>query len=168
MQPFVPDTARLPVGALGSFDDPDVGAANQAAWAFADPGRTRGRPIEAARAAAGLEYIAGAFYTNPRWQFISANTQEYLLQGRREMRAALGVVPGTPSQRVVDALAGAGNALAADDQARALALLGAPVFQGTGQQTLAVLTNMPYLQSANIGTIRASNELFGPNGNSRF
>ena len=168
LQPFVPDTARLQPGVLGSFEDADVGAINQAQWAFADPGRTRGRPIEAARAAAAMDYIAGQFYTSPRWQVISALTQEQLLQGRREVRAALGVVPGTPSQLVVNALAGAGNALAAGQQDQALALLGAPVFAGTPQQTLAVLSNMPYLSEANIGTQHAANELFGSTGNDRF
>ena len=165
--PFVPDKARLPPGAISSGGDPDVAALNQAQWVFADPGNTRGRPIEAARGAAAIEYVAGHFYTAPRWAFIDALTLEQLLQGRRQVRAVLGVVPGTPSQAVVNALAGAGNALADGRQDIALSLLGAPVFQGTGQQTLAVLTNMPYVPEANISTQRAANELFGSNGNSR-
>lgn len=158
--PFVPDTARLAAGALGSGGDVDVGAVNQAQWAFADSGRTYGRPVEAARAAAALDYIAGEFTTSPRWDRISALTKEQLLEGRREVRGALGVVPGVSSQQVVDALAGAGNALAAgrDDDARKL--LGAPVFAGTGAETLARLSNMPYLRMANVGTMRAGNELF--------
>ena len=160
LAPFVPDTARLAPGALGSGGDVDVGAVNQAQWAFADSGRTYGRPVEAARAAAALDYIAGEFTTSPRWGQVSALTKEQLLEGRREMRAALGVVPGMSSQRVVDALARAGTALAAgrDDDARTL--LGAPVFTGTGAETLARLSNMPYLRMANVSTMRAGNELF--------
>ena len=163
-QPFVPDTARLPPGALGNGFDPDVTAVNQAQWAFADNSRTRGRPIEAARAAASMDYIAGQLYTSPRWSNISALTKEQLLQGREEVRAALGVVPGTSSQAVVDHLAGAGNALAAGDQAAAVALLGSPVFNQPGEQVLQRLANMPYLQMANVSTMRAAGQLFDPGG----
>ena len=91
LQPFVPDTARLTAAQLGSGFDPDVTAVNQAQWAFADAGRTYGRPIEAARAAASMDYIAGQFYTSPRWSNVSALTKEQLLQGRQEVRAALGI-----------------------------------------------------------------------------
>jgi len=158
--PSVPDTARLAPGALGSGGDVDVEAMNQAQWAFADSGRTYGRPVEAARAAAALDYIAGEFTTSPRWGRISALTKEQLLDGRREVRAALGVMPGASSQQVVDALAAAGNSLAAGREDEARASLGAPVFKGTGAETLARLSNMPYLRMANVSTMRAGNELF--------
>lgn len=164
LQPFVPDTARLAPGALGSGLDPDVTAVNQAQWAFADPSRTRGRPIEAARAAASMDYIAGQLYTSPRWSNISALTKEQLLQGRQEVRAALGVVPGTSSQAVVDHLTIAGNALAAGDQATAVAQLGGPVFSEPGDQVLQRLANMPYLRMANVSTMRAANQLFDQGG----
>ncbi len=168
-QPYVPDTARLPPGALGSGFDPDVTAMNLAQWAFADSGRTRGRPIEAARAAASMDYVAGQFYTSPRWANIDALTKEQLLEGRREVRAALGVVPGTSSQAVVDHLAGAGNALAAGNQAAAVAQLGNPVFSQTGDQVLQRLANMPYLHMANVSTMHAAGELFGPsNSHNRY
>ena len=159
-QPFVPDTARMPAGALGSGLDPDVTAVNLAYWAFASSGRTRGRPIEGARAAASMDYIAGELYTSPRWAHIDAITKEQLLQGRQEVRAALGVVPGTPSQAVVDRLTTAANALAGGNQAFAVAQLGAPVFQEPGEQVLQRLGNLPYMQMANVSTTRAANELF--------
>jgi hypothetical protein len=163
-QPVVPDTARLAPGALGSGFDPDVTAVNLAQWAFADSGRTRGRPIEAARAAASMDYIAGQLYTSPRWSNISALTKEQLLQGRQEVRAALGVIPGTSSQAVVDHLTIAGNALAAGDQAFAIAQLGSPVFDQPGEQVLQRLANMPYLRMANVSTMRAANQLFDQQG----
>ena len=168
LQPVAPDTARLAPGALGSNGDPDVAAVNLAQWAFADAGRTYGRPIEAARAAASMDYIAGELYTSPRWSNISALTKEQLLQGRAEVRAALGIAPGTPSQVVVDRLIFAGNALAAGDQAAAVAQLGAPVFAGTGEQVLARLSNMPYLRMANVSTMRAANQLFESDSDERF
>lgn len=167
-QPVVPDTARLAPGALGSGFDPDVTAVNLAQWAFADSGRTYGRPIEAARAAASMDYIAGQLYTSPRWSNISALTKEQLLRGRQEVRAALGVVPGTSSQAVVDHLATAGNALAAGDQPAAIAQLGAPVFDRPGAEVLQRLANMPYLQMANVSTMRAASELFDNNSDFRF
>ena len=160
LQPVVPDTARMPQGALGSGFDPDVTAVNLAYWAFADSGRTRGRPIEGARAAASMDYIAGELYTSPRWANIDALTKEQLLQGRQEVRVALGVVPGTPSQAVVDRLTTAANALAGGNQAFAVAQLSGPVFQEPGEQVLQRLANLPYMQMANVSTTRAGNELF--------
>ncbi len=168
IQPVVPDTARMPAGALGGGLDPDVAAVNLAQWAFADSGRTYGRPIEAARAAASMDYIAGQLYTSPRWANISAITKEQLLQGRQEVRGALGVAPGASSQQVVDSLVAAANALSAGDQAGAARVLGAPVFPGGGEQVLARLSNLPYLRMANVSTMRAANQLFDSSRDERF
>ena len=169
LQPFVPDYARLPPDTFGEGGalDPDVRAVQQAQWAFADPGRTQGRPVEAIRAAASMDYIAGQLYVSPRWSNISALTKEMLLQGRVEVREALGVAPGTPSQEVVNRLAYAGNALAAGDTQAAEGALGQPVFGQPGEATLQRLANLPYLQAANVSTMRAGNELFRPNGGVR-
>jgi len=167
-QPVVPDTARLPPGALGSGFDSDVTAVQLAQWAFADSGRTYGRPIEAARAAASMDFIAGQLYTSPRWANISPLTKEQLLQGRQEVRTALGVMPGTSSQAVVDHLVFAGNALAAGDQANAIAQLGSPVFDQPGEQVLQRLANMPDLRMANVSTMKAANELFDSSTDERF
>lgn len=158
-QPVVPDTARLAPGVLGSFADPDVYAVQQAQWAFSSPGNTRGRPAEAARAAASMDYIAGQLYTNPRWNRISALTKEQLLQGRAEVRQVLGIVPNAPSQAVVDSLAATFNALAAGNQPAAEAALSAPIYSRPPAATLQVLNNMPYLQMANISTQHAAGEL---------
>lgn len=168
-QPVVPDTARLAPGALGTFADPDVTAVQQAQWAFADPGRTRNRPVEAARAAASMDYVAGKLYESPRWSYISALTKEMLLRGRVEVRAALGVQPDATSQQVVDRLTFAAHALEADDTEAAESALGGPVFAQDGAATLQRLANLPYMQAANVSTMRAGNELFGPgSGNSRL
>ncbi len=158
----VPDTARLAPGELGTGGDPDVAAVNFAQWAFADPGRTYGRPADAARAAAAMDYIAGELWTSPRWANIGGLTKDQLLQGREQVREALGVAPGAPSQAVVDRLATAANALGQGDQSAALRLLGPPVFNAAPEQVLARLSNLPYLQMANVSTMRAANELFEP------
>lgn len=142
--------------------DPDVAATNLAAWAFADPSRTRNDPVDAARATASLDYIAGELNTSPRWANIPAITQIQLLQGRAEMRQAIGVAPGAPSQLVVDGLAGAGNALASGNQVAALAALQNPAFPNP-QATLARLYALPYIRMANVSTLRAAGQLFDSN-----
>ena len=167
-QPVIPDNAHMSAGALGGGQDPDVGAANLASWAFADSGRTYGRPVEGARAAASLDYLAGAIYVSPRWAHVSPLTKEELLQGRVELRAALGVAPMATSQQVVDSLTGAGAALAAGDRAGAVRQLSPAVFPAGGEKTLATLANLPYLRMANVGTSHLENELFQEDGNSRF
>ena len=165
LQPFVPDTARLRPDTFGfGALDADVYAVQQAQWAFADPGRTQGRPLEAARASAAMDYIAGRLNTSPRWANISAITKMQLLEGREEVRRALGIRPGVPSQAVVDTLAGISNAFIAGDQAAAYNLANAPIFEAPGEPVMARLSNMPYLQMANVSTMRAANELFRPSG----
>ena len=158
-QPALPNYGRLTAAQLGSGPDPDVTAANLAAWAFADSNRTYGRPVEAARAVASLDYIAGQFYAGARWSVLSASTQEQLLQARQEARAALGIPPGTPSQAVIDHLTAAGNALAANNQAAALAALSGPTFTTPPADVLARLSNLPFLSIANIATANALNDL---------
>lgn len=162
-QPFVPDTARLAPGQLGRSGilDPDVAAINLAAWAFADPGRTRRDPADAARACASMDYLAGEIYTAPRWANIDALAKEQLLQGRVEMRRALGIPLDAPSQLVVNGLAGAGNALAVGNPQAALAALNNPAFPDP-RATFARLSSLPYMQEANIGSMKTMNEMFGP------
>ena len=168
IQPFVPDTARLRPETFGfGVLSADVYAVQQAQWAFADPSRTHGRPLEAARASAAMDYIAGQLNTSPRWANISAITKMQLLEGREEVRRALGVRPGVSSQAVVDTLAGISNALIAGDQTAAFALANAPIFEAPGEPVMAQLSNMPYLRMANVSTMRAANELFRPSGGIR-
>ena len=167
IQPFVPDTARLAPGQLGTGFDPDVTAMNIAQYSFADAGRLYGRPAEAARAAASMDYVAGEFYTSPRWANISALTKEQLLQGRAEMRAALGIAPTVSSQAVVDHLTAVSAALLVNDIPAATAQLGAPVFTAPPAETLARLGSLPYLRLANVSTMRAANEMFNPDDNIR-
>ena len=158
-QSVLPDYGRLTAAQLGSGSDPDVTAANLAAWAFADANRTYGRPVEAARAVASLDYIAGQVYAGARWSVLSAPTQEQLLQARQDARAMLGIPPGTPSQAVIDHLTAAGNALAGDNRASALAALSGPTFTTPPEEVLARLSNLPFLSTANIATANAANEL---------
>jgi hypothetical protein len=148
--------------------DPDVTAVNLAQWAFADASRTYGRPIEAARASASLDYLAGEISTAPRWANIDALTKQQLLEGRRDLRAALGVAPGATSQQVVDSLTAASTALAADDKTGAIRALGSPVFPAGGAKTLDVLSNLPYVRTANVGTQNLGNAMLDGGTDVRF
>lgn len=164
----VADTARLAPGELGGGIDPDVSSVYIAEWAFADPSRTSGHPAEGARAAAAMDYIAGELNTAPRWANIPATTQMQLLQGRVEVRRAIGVTPGASSQAVVDRLTMAADALDHQDRSAALRQLATSVFDVPAQTVLARLSNLPYLQMANVSTIHAANSLFRPDGESRL
>ena len=53
-----PPDNGLPFAAFGTMDN-DVAAANQAAWAFAASERTANNPVDAARAAAAIDFLAG-------------------------------------------------------------------------------------------------------------
>jgi hypothetical protein len=153
-----PDTARLPPDAFGINADGDIGAMNQAQWAFASPARTRNDPADAARAVAAVDYLAGALSSSPRWDFMSPLTKQEMLWARAEVRQAVGIAPAAPSQEVVNRLLYAGNALAASNPAAAETALQPPVFTWPPQQTLAVLSAMPFLREANIATQHAATQ----------
>ncbi len=153
-----PDTASLPFAAFGTLDN-DVAAANQAAWAFAVPARTANNPVDAARAAAAVDYLAGALSANPRWLMVSPFTKQEMLQGRLDVRRALGIAPAAPSQVVVIALLRFASAWQAGDQAGALRELAAPGFTAPPEQTAQVLSHLPYIRAANIASIDAANQM---------
>jgi hypothetical protein len=153
-----PDTANLPFAAFGTLDN-DVAAANQAAWAFAVPARTANNPVDAARAAAGVDYLAGALSANPRWLMVSPFTKQEMLQGRLDVRRALGISPTAPSQVVVIALLRFAATWQAGDRSGALRELAAPGFAMPPEQTVQVLSNLPYIRAANIASIDAANQM---------
>ena len=153
-----PDTARLPFAAFGTMDN-DVAAANQAAWAFAAPARTANNPVDAARAAAGVDFLAGELVSNPRWVTVSPLTKQQMLQGRLDVRRALGIAPDARSQVVVDALLRFAAAWQGGNQAAAMQALAAPGFTLPPDQTLRALANLPYVQSANVASIDAANQM---------
>ena len=109
---------------------------------------------------AALDYLAGAASFNPRWAFLSADTKQQLLQAREDVRQAIGVVPGTSSQMLVNHLIAAANALTAGDQGAAVQQLGPPVFNAPGAEVLARLSKLPYLPAAGTATTQANDETF--------
>ena len=142
--------------------DQDVPATQYAQYAFADPSRTYGNPLAGAQAVLAMDYIAGQLNTSPRWANIDAATQQQLLQGRAQVRQAVGIAANAPSQLVVNSLVSARNDLASGDTAAAAQALSDPAFTRGGEQTVQALANLPYIQVANVATTAANEELFGP------
>ena len=159
------DAATVARGVFSPLDQ-DVPATQYAEYAFADPGRTYGNPVAGAQAVLAMDYIAGQLNTSPRWANIPAITQMQLLEGRAATRQAVGIAPHAPSQLVVDSLVTARNDLASGNAPAAEAALTNPAFPAGGAQTVKVLANLPYIQMANVSTIHAAEELFGPDNGS--
>jgi len=153
-----PDTAQLPFAAFGTMDN-DVAAANQSSWAFAAPARTRNDPVDAARACAAIDYLAGELSSNPRWLQVSPLTKQQMLQARVDVRRVLGIDPRVRSQIVVNALMGFAAAWQAGDQPAALQALIAPGFALPPPQMLQVMSDLPYVASANIASMDAAREM---------
>ena len=159
--PPPPDTARLPAGVFSPLDQ-DIPATEYAQYAFSDPSRTYGNPVAGAQAVLAMDYIAGELNTSPRWENIPATTQLQLLQGRIATRQAVGIALNAPSQLVVDSLVAARNDLASGNMPAAVAALSNQAFPAGGARTIQVLTNLPYIQMANVATEHAGEELFSP------
>jgi len=156
-----PDTASIPLWAMPYWQGDDI-AIMHAEWAWADPSRTHGLPSEGARAVAEIDYLAGELSSNPRWVAMSPFAKMQMLQARGDVRRVLGIAPDAPSQAVVTALIATLAALDAGNEAMALASLSAPVFTLGPERTFALLTALPYVQTANLGTTRAAQSATEP------
>lgn len=148
----------LPADAVQGAGDPARAAILEAAYAFGDPARLAGRPAEAARAVAELEYLASEIPTGARWREFDPTVGLALRSAREEVRAVLGVAPEAPPQAVVDALFAASRALRANDGAAARRVFAPPAFPD-GAQTLRRLADLPPLPAANQAASRAAFEL---------
>ena len=150
--------AAVPPGAFGDGDQ-DIAAANLAQYDFADTGRVYGKPGDAARAAAAVEYLAGELNNGTRWPALSADTKQQLLDSRIAVRHALGLAPDARSQAVVNALLATAAAINSGDEATIRAALSAPAFTLLPAQTLDRLDDLPYMQPVNLATDRAASEM---------
>jgi len=154
-------TARLPNDAVtDGVADPDRVVIINTSNAFSAPSVLAGRPADAARAAANLEYLAVAVPTDPRFTTMNPTVGLSLARGRDEMRNALGIARDAPPQPVIDRLYGASRALAANDRAAAESILGVPPFTAGGAATLARLGALPALPRANEAGVMALEEMW--------
>jgi hypothetical protein len=159
----LPSTQRtpfLPPGVYGTYQDNDIGAINQSAWAFASPANTRGNPAEAAKAVVALEYLAGELRENPRWIGMDAAVKLHMGRARDELRQILGIRPDAPPQIVVNTLLALGLDLQTGNQPAAMQVLASPLFTQPPERTLLLLSNLPYVQEANLATSRAEGQSF--------
>ena len=155
---LLPDTAVMPRTLAGTPALSDEGAMYLSSYALGVPSRTAGDAVSGARAVASIDYLAGALSSNPRWLYVSAATKGRMVQGRAEVRKVLGIDPRASSQEVVDRLMSASNAIEARDSAAAAMALSSPVFTLGPRQTLAMLTDLPYLPAANVAAQNAARE----------
>jgi hypothetical protein len=163
----LPSTQRtpfLPAGVYGIYEDNDIGAINQSAWAFASPANTRGNPAEAAKAVVALEFLSGELRENPRWVGMDASVKLHIGRARDELRQILGIRPDAAPQVVVNTLLALGLDLQTGNQAAAMQVLSSPIFTQPPDRTLQVLSNLPYVQEANLATSRAEGQSFPPGG----
>jgi hypothetical protein len=148
--------AQLPAGVYGVYQDNDIGAINQSSWAFGSPQRTVNDPVDAIKAVIAVDYLADELTISPRWVTISPFAKQEMLQARVDVRRVLGIAPDAPSQVVVNALLSAAWDLQAGNQADALHALDTPAFTMPPPQTLQILADLPYIQSANVATSDAA------------
>lgn len=132
------------------------GAIGFAAYSLGHPSSTENRPGNAALAIAAVDYLAGDFYTDPRFVGIPAEDKIRMLQGRDEERRALGIAPGATSQQVVDGLIAAYPFYQANDFAGAARVLPISVFTLGAAGTTQVLSHLPPLVSANAAAQNAN------------
>lgn len=160
------NTPYLPPGVYGVYEDNDTGAINQSAWAFGSAANTRGNPIDAAKAVVALEYLSGELRENPRWIGMDQSIKLRMGLARDQLRDILGIRPGTPSQLVVNTLLALSLNLQTGNGPAAGQVLASPIFTRPPQQTFQILSNLPYVQEANLATARAEQQSF-PTGDNR-
>jgi len=86
-----------------------------------------------------------------------------LLQARVDVRDVLGISAGVPSQIVTTALLRFAVAWQTGDRSAALQALAAPGFTLPPRQTLQILTNLPFIPTANVAGLHVENQILsGP------
>lgn len=143
--------AALPMGFFGAWIDPDLGAVNEASYAFGSPNVLRGDPIAALRAVVCVEYLAVQGHS-PRWVAVSPITTMQLDQARDELRRTLGIAPNAPPPLVIDTLLRLMLRLQAGNMTGARALIRPPLFSLPPNQVFALLTNLPPLPATHFAT----------------
>lgn len=167
----LPSTGYLPANAFSGRvigEDPAIAATNEATWAFGHPRAMQGRPSEMALAVASLDAMAGQFSTNGRWLSMNSLAKLEMLEARRAVRQVLGIVPGTPSQTVIDSMVTISLALQHGDHKTALAAARGAEFIYPPKRTLEILAHFPPVPIANRATNFASRYLYPGDGPGLF
>lgn len=151
--------ATLPADVTRGVTDPARRAIFNTSYAFSAPRRLAGRPADAARAIAEVEFLTVDFGVDQRWREFPASVPLAFQNARPEWRAAAGIAADAEPQAVIDALFAARRALLQGDTAAAAAALTPPMFQGGGNATLGRLSALPVLRRTAAATRSAENEL---------
>ncbi len=138
-----PDTARMPMTPQGALVINESDAIDLVEYQLGRPDSTHGNLELAARAVAAEDWLAGQTGLNGDYGNYAPAVRVPWVQFRQEVRAAIGVAPGTPSQTVVDRLLIAAAALKRGDRPTAVAQLQPPAFTLGGEATLAALDRLP-------------------------
>jgi hypothetical protein len=160
----MPDPARLPRDSVEGAGDPTRAAVSRSAYAFARPEGLAGRPGEAARAIADMEFLAAALPFDPRYQQRDPLLPQRLALARSEWRGALGIAPEQPAQPVIDGLYAVARA-SAEGQMLALP---EGVFTTGGLARLQDLPSLPQTAQAAAAASRVQSEMQFPMGRRRF
>lgn len=150
---------ELPLQPAQSAADPARQAIISTSYVFGDTRRLRGRPADAARAAAQLEWMAATLPQDPRWIGTGPMVGPQLLEARTELRETLGISPAAPPAQVVSSLDQAARALDSGSPPGAATAL-APVAPGGGEAVLARLAAMPQQPRVAAATRSAEEAMF--------
>ena len=143
--------AQLPTGFFNTWIDPDLGAVNEASYAFGSPSVLRGDPVAALRAVICVEYLAAQGHS-PRWAAVSPLTVMQLDDARDELRQILGVAPNAPPPLVINTLLRLTQNLHIGNMTAARALIRPPLFSLPPDRVFAQLTNLPLLPATHAAT----------------
>ena len=152
-----PSSVVLPPDAIAGAGDPLRSAIANTSSAFANPRALAGRPADAARSIAQMEFITATLPTDPRFTVISSGNVNAFDQGRAEWRGVLGIPPAAPAQPVINALYAAARAL--DSGQPAAAALPPGLFTLGGAQTIERLGALPAMPATNRAAVNAATTL---------
>ncbi len=144
--------------------DPARGAVFNSNAVFAQHSPASGRPADAARAIAQMEFLAVDLPQNNSFSTLSATLMPELLTARREWRDALGIAPNAPAQPVINALFAAGRALDAGQPDAAASALPSSIFRKGGAATVSQLGALPRLPRTAMAAATAQQSLQGVTG----
>ncbi len=148
------ETASLPRDAVTGAGDPTRTAVFTTTSVFAQQRPAAGRPAEAARAIAQMEFLAVDLPQNQNFTAASGTLVPQLRTARREWRGALDIAPEAQAQPVINALYAASRALESG-QGDAAAALPSSIFRKGGAATLTQLAALPHLPSTAAASVTA-------------
>jgi len=149
------ETASLPRDAVNGAGDPTRTAVLTTSSVFAQQSPAAGRPAEAARAIAQMEFLAVDLPQNQSFTMASATLVPQLRTAQREWRSALDIAPQAQPQAVINALYAASRALESGQRDAAAAALPSSIFRKGGPATLTQLAALPHLPSTASASVTA-------------